>query len=528
MKKALLIATILSVGVSANAFAREDFYNVRRAANPSVIVDLSVLDNLKEQPQEPKKESKKSKAAKKSKTAASGINFVENPEPTQPENYYGSQVVSAANQPQSRNYTLVAPASPMQNITQQPAFVQQPVQTYSAVPSNAAPQQNYANMVPQFNTSLNTPAPRPEDYVSNTSVTIKSNTPAVAIPQKVIPTVPDLSESSNQSAPIAIPQMPEIKADIASTPPKPKLEQPKPTPKIAAPAPSLPKPALVSPAPIIAAPKLAPAPTKAIVPIAPPAPPAPPKTLAAAKPSNSLPPLPPKAATSDDVIMIPATPPAPPPLPAALQSPKSDTATASLPQLPNSSSFKTPAVEKPSLPALPPLPTLPAPPKLATLSEQPSAANLETPKIAIPTTNNVPPPPKQLLKDITKPDISAVASAPSEINPALTVTAPNVSIIYSEAETELPLSEQAKLQAIASAMSKDKSKVLNIIAFASGAADQAGAATRTSLARGLAVRRFFLDRNIDRERINVRPLGNKSTDGVPDRVDIFLDNSSKG
>jgi len=77
-------------------------------------------------------------------------------------------------------------------------------------------------------------------------------------------------------------------------------------------------------------------------------------------------------------------------------------------------------------------------------------------------------------------------------------------------------------------MAANKTKVLNIIAYASGTAEQAGAATRTSLARGLAVRRFFLDRNIDRERINVRPLGNKSTEGVPNRVDIFLDNSSKG
>jgi outer membrane protein OmpA-like peptidoglycan-associated protein len=128
----------------------------------------------------------------------------------------------------------------------------------------------------------------------------------------------------------------------------------------------------------------------------------------------------------------------------------------------------------------------------------------------------------------TKPPVSAVANAPTEIPQAPAIVNPDASILYAEAETDLPIAEQAKLQAIANKLAADKSITLNIMSFASGAADQAGQATRTSLARGLAVRRFFLERNIDRARINVRPLGNRSTSGVPDRVDVFLDKASKG
>jgi hypothetical protein len=104
----------------------------------------------------------------------------------------------------------------------------------------------------------------------------------------------------------------------------------------------------------------------------------------------------------------------------------------------------------------------------------------------------------------------------------------DLTIVYGEAETDLPLSDQAKLQVLADRLTADKTLTLNILAFASGTPDQAGQSTRTSLARGLNVRRFFLDRNISRERINVRPLGNKSAEGLPDRVDLFLDKASKG
>ena len=563
MKKSLLIATILTVCAADVAIAREEFYTIRRDANPSVMVDLSVLNNLVEKPAPTtSKKTKKTKASKTAKKAepkplANGEGYVQIP---------NSQPSPA---PQIAQQNIYSGAPVTQNYSRSSGFTNQPVYTYQ-------PSQGFVPQpLQQEEVLLN-----PNDYVSNTSVTIKSNAPAVEMEQKILPAP---MPAPLLSIPVAV--MPEAAPAPLKTLPKPtapKAVAPKvAAPKPVAPAPSaspkieLPKP----PAPLLAAPKLpAPAPKMEL-----PKPPV--KTLADAKPVNSLPPMPvmqmpSNAAEQEDMIMIPAIPPAPPPLaapkaekaapvalpkPAPVAAPKpapvvppkpvmpakilpAPPAPAPVmaapklpPALPPVSAPALPPLAKPALPplptassipalrpTLPALPTPPAPP-LPNLAQNSSAPqNLEVPKTTIPAMPEIAPAPRQLLKDISKPDISAVASAPSEISPALAVTAPNVSVTYSEAETELPLTEQGKLQAIANAMAADKTKVLNIIAYASGTAEQAGAATRTSLARGLAVRRFFLDRNIDRERINVRPLGNKSTEGVPDRVDIFLDNSSKG
>ena len=64
--------------------------------------------------------------------------------------------------------------------------------------------------------------------------------------------------------------------------------------------------------------------------------------------------------------------------------------------------------------------------------------------------------------------------------------------------------------------------VVMLIAYAQGDPDQASNARRLSLSRALAVRSFLIDQGVHSSRIEVRALGNKVTDGPPDRVDLVV------
>ncbi len=101
-----------------------------------------------------------------------------------------------------------------------------------------------------------------------------------------------------------------------------------------------------------------------------------------------------------------------------------------------------------------------------------------------------------------------------------------LSMVYGEAEVELPLTEKPKLDGIISQLAADKNMHIAVIAYASGTPDQASQAKRTALARALAVRSYLLDHNINADRMDIKPLGNKAGSGVPDRVDIVLEKTT--
>jgi hypothetical protein len=68
----------------------------------------------------------------------------------------------------------------------------------------------------------------------------------------------------------------------------------------------------------------------------------------------------------------------------------------------------------------------------------------------------------------------------------------------------------------------------NVIAYAAGAADDASAARRMSLARGLSVRAALIADGVPSLRIYVRALGSSSADGPPDRVDLTVQGTPGG
>jgi outer membrane protein OmpA-like peptidoglycan-associated protein len=64
---------------------------------------------------------------------------------------------------------------------------------------------------------------------------------------------------------------------------------------------------------------------------------------------------------------------------------------------------------------------------------------------------------------------------------------------------------------------------IQLMAYSSAGGEEGSTARRLSLSRGLAVRNFLMDRGIRMTRINLRPLGQATDDGLPDRVDLVIE-----
>jgi outer membrane protein OmpA-like peptidoglycan-associated protein len=289
---------------------------------------------------------------------------------------------------------------------------------------------------------------------------------------------------------------------------------------------------LLSPKDAVEAPKLA-----TLTPPAPPAPPALPAAPAAKAPAPvaalTPPPAPPAPAAGK--LAMPPMPPAPP-----LPDLKTKVAaqTAKLNEQPKLAEIKD---DKSPLAALPPIPAPPAPPSIKDLPPLPTTTKAaQTADLAKPPVPSQLPSLDKLFEK--KDDVPALppaktvatkeavtvqtAGLPEAAPVAPAVATPgSVSIPYAEAEVEIPPSEQAKLQAIADSLAADKTSKVNISAYASGTEDQVALALRTSFGRAVKIRKFFIDRNISEDRINVKALGNKSTSGVPDRVDVSVGKS---
>jgi outer membrane protein OmpA-like peptidoglycan-associated protein len=70
---------------------------------------------------------------------------------------------------------------------------------------------------------------------------------------------------------------------------------------------------------------------------------------------------------------------------------------------------------------------------------------------------------------------------------------------------------------------KDKPELrLQLMAYAGGADLSSSKARRLSLSRALSVRSFLIEKGVRSTRIDVRALGNKTTDEPVNRVDINI------
>lgn len=98
-------------------------------------------------------------------------------------------------------------------------------------------------------------------------------------------------------------------------------------------------------------------------------------------------------------------------------------------------------------------------------------------------------------------------------------------IKFSAGVTELGAGSQPALDAIAARLLGNDNLRVQVIAHATGSADDAMEARRISLARAVAVRAYLIDKGVRSLRIDVRALGNRADSGpVADQVDLLVVN----
>jgi outer membrane protein OmpA-like peptidoglycan-associated protein len=149
-----------------------------------------------------------------------------------------------------------------------------------------------------------------------------------------------------------------------------------------------------------------------------------------------------------------------------------------------------------------------APPPAPVVEPAPKIAKVEAPKAPPP-----PPAPKAEKKVAT--EQAAMPAATAAIGPgqALRVT-------FTGEQTKLPTTAKDGLVALAKKMKGQENMRLQLMAYAGGPSLSSSLARRMSLSRALAVRSFLIESGVRSTRIDVRALGNKTTEEPINRVDL--------
>ena len=95
-------------------------------------------------------------------------------------------------------------------------------------------------------------------------------------------------------------------------------------------------------------------------------------------------------------------------------------------------------------------------------------------------------------------------------------------VVFEAATSKLPADVRDELQNLAASMRQQDSLRLQLLAYAGGADMASSSARRLSLSRALAVRSFLIENGVRSTRIDVRALGNKTTEAETERVDITV------
>lgn len=300
------------------------------------------------------------------------------------------------------------------------------------------------------------------------------------------------------------------------------LKLPPPTkPIFAMPAP-VPAPAPVEPATRVvvappAPPAPAPEPTPAPVQVA--APPPVPTPAPTPEPIQVAEPTPPPAPVPAPVKEVAKAEPAPEPVvtpePVAKPAPKPVAAPIAPPAAPDVKDDVQVVVKE--VVAQPSGDIPPPPPQALTQPATPPAAPVDESQTApAPTGSSVV---VDLAPKITQPQ-SAVASLPPPTGPL--GDGDNMRIVFESDSSKLAQDARDALKALSEQMGTQDALRLQLLAYAGNSDTSASAARRLSLSRALAVRSYLIEHGIRSTRIDVRALGNKSTDEVTERVDITV------
>lgn len=233
------------------------------------------------------------------------------------------------------------------------------------------------------------------------------------------------------------------------------------------------------------------------------------------------------------VAKAPMPAPIPTPMPAPKASPKADAkATPPKPAAPAPVVAKAPppAPKTVPMPAPKPMvkkaapPPAPKPPVVAVAKPAaapppaPKPTPIPVPKIAV---SAPPPPPAQAVRQVTVPMPTQPTTQTAATPPVTSLKAGDVlRVPFPDTEAKLPNSEKTMLQTIAARMAADKTLRLQLKAYAGGRDLSASKARRLSLSRALSVRSYLIEKGVRSTRIDVRALGNKTTEPPVNRVDL--------
>ncbi len=268
-----------------------------------------------------------------------------------------------------------------------------------------------------------------------------------------------------------------------------------------------------------------------------------------AKVTKKAPPLPPTKKKAPKVAAATSPPPPPPALkvkkPAPAKVAKAKPVEKAMPRTVKkappvapkvAASTSTKAEPPPPLPKTRPTPLKkpePAPkpkPAPAAKAEKP-AKKITTP---VPAMTPPPPPPPATVakKKVTPPPApKAVAAIPKKTpatpkSAAAPTTAPLVPghqalrVVFAQSASKLPNGAKPNLKTLADRLNQQPKLRLQLLAYAGGSSLASSKARRLSLSRALAVRSFLIENGVRSTRIDVRALGNKTTEEPLHRVDM--------
>jgi outer membrane protein OmpA-like peptidoglycan-associated protein len=95
------------------------------------------------------------------------------------------------------------------------------------------------------------------------------------------------------------------------------------------------------------------------------------------------------------------------------------------------------------------------------------------------------------------------------------------SVMFEKDKTDLSDAAKAELNSLAEKIKTSQGRV-QIVAYASGTADQSSVARRISLSRALQIRAFLIDKGVNELSISVQSQGNKVPSGNADRADVTV------
>lgn len=220
------------------------------------------------------------------------------------------------------------------------------------------------------------------------------------------------------------------------------------------------------------------------------------------KPEKTPPPPAPQARAtpkSRATANLEAPPMAPPP-PMIKSKPKGESPRGAVPPAPAPTRATRPESMASSLPPPPP-----PPPPVTAAPRQPVA---KEPLVQVP---RVPPKATKRSQQVAAiPRIGPIASGS------------RLRILFAPGSARLDSDSQALLGRLSAALGKDSKLRVELKAYARGSSGTESQARRLSLSRALVIRSQLIRRGVRATRIDVRALGNKVPEGIPNRVDLLV------